>query len=101
MHQYRHNKLPDSFSGIFTDTSMTNNMQSRHNDYNYLNLPASKKCLENFPLKQIIFNWNRLSLELKATADPTEFDYLLRQNFLSKYNYETDCPHNCYKCNKI
>ena len=100
MHQYRHNKLPDSFSGIFTDTSITDNMQSRHNDYNYQNLPANKKCLENFPLKQIIFNWNRLSLELKATADPTEFDYLLRQNFLSKYSYETDCPPNCYNCNK-
>ena len=101
MHQYRHNKLPDSFSGIFTDTSMTDNMQSRHNDYNYQNLPASKKYLENFPLKQIIFNWNRLSLELKATADPTEFDNLLRQNILSKYNFETDCPHDCFSCNDI
>ena len=101
MHQYRHNKLPDSFSGIFTDTSMTDNMQSRHNDYNYQNLPASKKYLENFPLKQIIFNWNRLSLESKATADPTEFDDLLRQNFLSKYNFETDCPHDCFSCNDI
>ena len=99
MHKYRHNKLPVSFSGIFTETTMTDNIQSRHNDYNYQNLPASKKSLENFPLKQIIFNWNRLKLELKATADATEFDYLLRQNFLSQYNYETDCPQNCFNCN--
>ena len=42
MHKYRHNKLPASFSGIFTETSMTDSMQSRHNDYNYQNLPASK-----------------------------------------------------------
>ena len=99
MHKYRHNKLPASFSGIFTETSMTDSMQSRHNDYNYQNLPASKKSLENFPLKQIIFNWNRLSLELKATADPQDFDNMLKQNFLSKYNYESDCPHDCFTCN--
>ena len=78
---------------------MTDSMQSRHNDYNYQNLP--KKSLENFPLKQIIFNWNRLSLELKATADPQDFDNMLKQNFLSKYNYETDCPHDCFTCNDI
>ena len=74
MHQYRHNKLPTSFSGMFVDTTMTDTMQSRHNDYNYQNLPAIKKGLENFPFKQIIFNWNSLCLELKATADYQEFD---------------------------
>ena len=100
MHKYRHNKLPKSFSGIFTDTTMTDNMQSRHNDYNYHNFPANKKCLESFPLKQIIFNWNRLSLEIKATADAIEFDDMLRRKYLSQYSYEIDCPDDCYNCNK-
>ena len=76
MHKYRHKKLPKSFTGIFTDTMMTDMMQSRHNDYNYQNVPAVRKNLENFPLKQIIFNWNFLSLDLKATADPLEFDLM-------------------------
>ena len=69
-------KSPKSFTGIFTDTMMTDMMQSRHNDYNYQNVPAVRKNLENFPLKQIIFNWNFLSLDLKATADPLEFDLM-------------------------
>ena len=101
MHKYRHNKLPTSFSGMFVDTTMTDTRQSRHNDYNYRNLPAIKRGLENFPFKQIIFNWNRLSLELKATADAQDFDYMLKQNFISQYNYETDCPHDCFTCKEI
>ena len=100
MHKYRHGKLPTSFSGIFTDTTMTDEMQSRHNDYNYLNLPANKKCLENFPLKQIIFNWNSLSLELKSTAEPLEFETLLKQNYLSQYSSENDCFGNCFSCSQ-
>ena len=34
MHQYRHEKLPPSFTGIFSETTMTDGVQSRHNDYN-------------------------------------------------------------------
>ena len=62
-----------SFSGLFTETIKSNEMQSRHNDYNYQNQPAIKGRLEKFPLKQIIFNWNRLDIELKATGDIEEF----------------------------
>ena len=40
MHQYRHNKLPPSFAGIFNETSITTGFQSRQNDYNYQNEPA-------------------------------------------------------------
>ena len=100
MHKYRHKKLPTSFSGIFTDTTMTDSMQSRHNDYNYENSPAIKKGLENFPLKQMIFNWNSLNLELKATADPIEFDQMLKRQMLAQYEHEIDCPHNCFSCEK-
>ena len=52
MHQYRHNKLPPSFTGIFSETTMSNRFQSRHNDYNYLNEPAIKKALKNCPLSK-------------------------------------------------
>ena len=98
MHKYRHSKLPVSFSGIFSETTMTDEIQSRHNDYNYLNEPAIKRNLDKFPLKQIIFNWNALSVDLKSTAEFTEFEYLLKQQFLAKYSLETDCLYNCFSC---
>ena len=98
MHKYRHSKLPVSFSGIFSETTMTDEIQSRHNDYNYLNEPAIKKNLDKFPLKQIIFNWNALSVDLKSTAEFIEFEYLLKQQFLAKYSFETDCLYNCFSC---
>ena len=78
---------------------MTDEMQSRHNDYHYLNEPAIEKCLENFPLKQIIFNWNALSIELKSTAELAEFELLLKDKYLSQYSLETDCSANCFSCN--
>ena len=99
MHKYRNNKLPTSFVGIFKDASDTQGPQNRHNDYNYDTQPAAKRYLENFPLKQIIFNWNSLSLELKATADPLNFETMLKTSFLSKYKYESACFHDCFICN--
>ena len=99
MHQYRHGKLPPSFTGIFRDTTMSDKVQSRHNDYNYLNEPAVKKCLEKFPLKQIIFNWNSLDIDLKATGDLEEFQSMLHVKLLSQYNYDTDCSLDCFSCN--
>ena len=98
MHAYRHEKLPPSFSGIFTDTIMSDETQSRHNDYNYLNEPAIKRCLENFPLKQIIFNWNALDIDLKATGELAEFKTMLKEKYLSQYSFETDCLGDCYSC---
>ena len=96
MHKYRHKKLPTSFSDMFKDATNTNN---RHSDYNYDTLPATKKYLENFPLKQMIFNWNSLSLELKATADPTDFETMLKSYYLSTYKSELDCSYDCFICN--
>ena len=100
MHQYRHEKLPPSFTGIFNETTMSDGVQSRHNDYNYLNRPAVKTSLEKFPLKQMIFNWNSLDIELKATGDLLEFQRMLNTKLLSQYKYETDCPINCFSCNQ-
>ena len=99
MHKYRHEKLPASFVGTFTDTIMTDELQSRHNDYNYRNEPAIKRYLDKFPLKQIIFNWNALSVDLKSTADLAEFKLLLKEKYLSQYSLETDCSDNCFSCN--
>ena len=101
MHKYRNKKLPASFVGIFKDASDAQGPQNRHNDYNYDTLPATKKYLENFPLKQIIFNWNSLGLELKATADPLNFETMLKTSFLSKYKHESTCNHDCFICNTI
>ena len=98
MHQYRNKKLPISFSDIFTDITNSDNLQSRHNDYNYVVNPAVKKYLELFPLKQILFNWNSLSIDLKATADSEEFKMLMKNSLCSQYNHESDCPINCYSC---
>ena len=58
MHKYRNRKLPMSFTGLFKDASDTGLAQNRHTDYNYDTLPTAKKCLEKFPLKQIMFYWN-------------------------------------------
>ena len=101
MHKYRNEKLPNSFSGIFTDITSTDELQTRHNDYNYINEPAIKRCLENFPLKQIILNWNALDIDLKSTAEEEEFQILLKEKYLSQYSYETDCSGNCYSCNGL
>ena len=98
MHQYRNKKLPISFSDIFTDIINCDNLQSRHNDYNYVINPAIKKHLELFPLRQILFNWNSLSVDLKSTADADEFKILMKDNLCSHYSYETDCNVNCYSC---
>ena len=79
---------------------MSEGVHSRHNDYNYQNEPAVKRSLEKFPLKQMIFNWNSLDIELKATGDLSEFQRMLNTKLLSQYRYETDCPNNCFSCNQ-
>ena len=99
MHKYRNRKLPNSFTGLFKDASDTGLTHNRHTDYNYDTLPATKRCLEKFPLKQIIFNWNSLSLDLKATADPVDFEILLKRYYLSKYEFESNCSQDCFICN--
>ena len=99
MHQCKYDKLPASFSGIFTDIINSDELQIRHNDYNYVNKPAIKSYLEKFPLKQIVSNWNSLSIDLKSTGEEDEFKTLLKEDLLSKYSFETDCPINCFSCN--
>ena len=76
MHQYRHEKLPSSFSGIFLDIINTDELQTRHNDYNFVNKAATKKYLETFPLKQILAYWISLSIDLKSTGKEDEFKLL-------------------------
>ena len=98
MHQYKNKKLPTSFSDIYTDITITDELQTRHNDYNFVINPAIKRNLETFPLRQILYNWNALDLELKATADADECKVLLRNKLASQYSYETDCPRNCFSC---
>ena len=100
MHQYKHGKLPPSFTGIFNDIAVTEGLQSRHSDYNYQIEPAVKTYLEKFPFKQMIFNWNSLDIDLKATGDHDEFQRMLTIKLLSQYRYETDCDVGCYSCSQ-
>ena len=99
MNQYRNNKLPESFANKFTDITCTDQLQTRHNDYNYLNIPAIKKSLESFPFKCMIKTWNSLSIDAKSTADKDEFQNVLKRELLSKYSSDFKCGEvRCYSC---
>ena len=98
MHQYKNNKLPISFSDKFIDITSTDELQTRHNDYNFVNKPACKPYLEKFPFKQILSNWNSLTNDLKTTADANTFQEILKEIYLSKYNCESQCLGPCYSC---
>ena len=101
MHQYRNNKLPTSFSNIFADIICTDQLQTRHNDYNYVNKPAVNKHLENFPYKKIVSNWNSLSIDLKSTAEYVDFYDLLKKTYLLSYSCEIECVGPCFSCGTI
>ena len=101
MHQYRHKKLPVSFSNIFEDINCSDELQTRHNDYNYINRPAVKKYLENFPYKKMITNWNSLNIDLKSTSEYDEFYQLLKNNILSSYSCDVDCIGPCFSCGTL
>ena len=98
MNQYRNKKLPESFSDIFTDITNTDDVQTRHNDYNYLNKPAIKRNLERFPLKCMITSWNSLDIDIKSTAEQDDFENLLKEKYLSNYSSESQCVGPCYSC---
>ena len=53
MNQYRNIKLPDSFLNMFTDVICTDDIQTRHNDYNLSNKATHNKGL--FKYLGIIF----------------------------------------------
>ena len=89
MHQFRNNKLPISFSNTFADIISTDILQTRHNGYNYVNIPAVKK---------IITDWNSLSIDLKSTAEEIEFHQLLKEKYLSTYSCDVECIRPCYSC---
>ena len=69
MHHYKNNKLPISYSGIFSDMTKSDNFQTRHDNYNFVNNPSAKSYLEKFPYKQIVSTWNNLNIDLKATIE--------------------------------
>ena len=101
MNQYRNNKLPESFQNKFTDIVSTDQLQTRHNDYNYLNIPAVKRLLESFPLKSMVNTWNSLSVVVKSTADKNEFNNILKEELSSKYSSDFRCEDlMCYSCNQ-
>ena len=64
MHEVIQDKVPVSCSGLFIYLILRHIL---HNDYKY------NKNLEKFPLKQILSNWNSLSIHLKSTDEEEEF----------------------------
>ena len=101
MHKYKNDKLPISFSGIFTDIICSDSLQTRHNDYNFVNNPAVKFYLERFPYKLIVTTWNNLNIDLKATAEEFDFRQMLKDMYLSSYSCDTYCLGPCYSCNNL
>ena len=100
MNSYRNKKLPESFNNKFTDITCTDQLQTRHNDYNYQNIPALKKVLESFPFKCKLRTWNSLSIDVKSTADELDFQNTLNSELLSKYSRDFNCEDFvCYSCN--
>ena len=83
---------------MFVEISDQADLQTRHNDYNYINKPALKSYLEKFPTKALVSNWNCLDIDMKATADPEEFKSLLKEKFISAYSFEPQCVGKCYSC---
>ena len=102
MNQYRNKQLPESFLNMFTDIICTDQLQTRHNDYNFQNLPAVKRTLESFPIKCLIKTWNSLSIDVKSTADKIEFEDNLKQELLSRYDTDFQCDNiACYSCSQV
>ena len=100
MNQYKNKKLPESFDNIFTDIICTDESQTRHNSYNFLNRPAIKQNLEKFPFKCILSTWNSLDVDIKATADYEEFQILLKEKYFNSYNADILCfKEDCFSCN--
>lgn len=98
VHQYRHNKLPESFSNIFQDIICTDQLQTRHNDYNYKNLHTVKNFLQKFPYPKMLATWNSLGIELKSTANADDFYQMLKNKFLTGYSNDIQCSGPCYSC---
>ena len=98
MNQYRNQQLPESFLNMFTDIISTDQLQTRHNDY----ILAVKQTLESFPMKCLIKTWNSLSIDAKSTADKIEFEDILKQELLSRYDTELQCDDiACYSCSQV
>ena len=98
IHQFKNKKLPNSFSEQFTDITNTDELQTRHNDYNLLNKAASKMYLESFPYKKMLSNWNSLPIDLKSEAEHDEFKNQLKEMYLSNYCLQKECNFPCFSC---
>ena len=47
MHQYRHKKLPVSFENMFQEITENDALQTRHNEYNFINMKLLLKTKWN------------------------------------------------------
>ena len=90
MHNFRHNRLPDSFQNQFSFKSDTNTNRLRHDDgtFDVKNLKYSS------PLNASAYSWNSIPFNIRETAKTSTFKKDLKEYLLNKYDdycYINDC----------
>jgi len=96
MHNYRHDRLPDSFFNMFSYKVDTNQNRLHHEDGTF----NTKTVKFLSPLQSAIYTWNSISRSTRELTKTSLFKKELKERLVA--NYEDFCLKNkCYVCNKI
>ena len=98
MNLYRNKQLPETFIDKFTNITCTDQLQTRHNDYNYLNIPAVVNWVWEYSETRIIiqiWHWHsvwqtcmfQLQTSLKIFPINVQLIYLFIQICISKFAF--------------
>ena len=96
--QFKNGKLPPSFKDFFYNLSSTA-QKTRDDDYNLEAKHLTNNLLFYYPSVQLIRNWNRNTIVVKAQAEIS----LMKSEFkICQINkYEDECVKlNCYVCSR-
>ena len=95
MHKYRYDRLPSSFTNMYTFKLQSGNCRLREEDGNF-EIPAfSKSCL--VPHIETAKIWNRLPYFLKSLTKEKQFKSQLKTFLINKY--PDDCDKiKCFTC---
>ena len=95
LHNYRHDRLPDSFSNMFSFKIDTDKNRLRNEDGTFET--NSSKFIS--PLQSAIHFWNRIPIRIREIKTTSIFKNEIKEHFISKY--EDFCiKDKCYVCNK-
>ena len=99
LHQYRTDRLPPSFNGMFTLMRDTDDRNSRDSFYNYSVSVPIKKSLSIFPRVIFIPVWNSLSSVLQCIESHKCFKSDCMKEILNRYGEFRECDNlNCEEC---